>query len=225
MWKLSCNKSRELLEIFTVALGLIGRKLGMTQVFSPEGEFIAVSVIEAGPCVVLQKKTQENDGYEALQLGYGQKKLEKFNKPRQGHMKKAGDSGYAHLREFRSVKIDGFTVGDQLSLDIFENGEQVEISGITKGKGFAGNIKRWGFNRGPMSHGSKCHRVVGSIGSSAYPSRVFKGKKMPGHLGCDRKTSKNIRIVDKKQGENIILVKGAVPGPKNGIVVICKKSD
>ncbi len=208
-----------------MALGLIGKKLGMTQVFSPDGEVMAVSVIEAGPCVVLQKKTQENDGYEALQLGFGQKKLEKFNKPRQGHMKKAGDSGFTHLREFRSGKTDGYAVGDQLSLDIFEDGEQVEVSGITKGKGFAGNIKRWGFNRGPMSHGSKSHRGVCSIGSSATPARVFKGKKMPGHLGCVRMTAKNIRIVDKKQEENIILVKGVVPGPKNGIVVICKKSD
>ncbi|MBN2106883.1 MAG: 50S ribosomal protein L3 [Deltaproteobacteria bacterium] len=208
-----------------MALGLIGRKLGMTQVFSSDGELVAVSVIEAGPCVVLQKKTPENDGYEALQLGYGQKKLDKFNKPLAGHMKKAGDQGFRHLREFRSGKTGAYAVGDQIALDIFENGEQVEVTGITKGKGYAGNIKRWGFNRGPMSHGSKFHRVVGSIGSSAYPSRVFKGKKMPGHLGCDRMTAKNIRIVDKRQAENIILVKGVVPGPKNGIVVISKKSD
>lgn len=208
-----------------MALGLIGRKLGMTQVFSSEGELVAVSVIEAGPCVVLQKKSPENDGYEALQLGYGQKKLEKLNKPLAGHMKKAGDRGFSHLREFRSGKAGDYAVGDQISLDIFQNGEQVEITGITKGKGYAGNIKRWGFNRGPMSHGSKFHRVVGSIGSSAYPSRVFKGKKMPGHLGSDRMTVKNIRIVDKRQAENVLLVKGAVPGPKNGIVVICKKSD
>jgi large subunit ribosomal protein L3 len=213
------------LEIFTVALGLIGRKLGMTQIFSSEGEVVSVSVIEAGPCVVLQKKTPENDGYEALQLGYGQKKLEKFNKPQQGHLKKAGDKGFSHLREFRSGKTGTYAVGDQISLDIFESGEQVEVTGITKGKGFNGNIKRWGFNRGPMSHGSKFHRVVGSIGSSAYPSRVFKGKKMPGHLGCDKMTAKNIKIVDKKQNENIIMVKGVIPGPKNGIVVICKKSD
>ena len=125
-------------------------------------------------------------GTAALQLGYGQKKLEKFNKPMQGHLKKAGDQGLRYLREFRSAKVDAFTVGDKVDLDIFESGEKIEIVGTTKGKGFAGNIKRWGFNRGPMSHGSKFHRVVGSIGSSAYPSRVFKGKKMPGHLGCDK---------------------------------------
>ncbi|MCX5901737.1 MAG: 50S ribosomal protein L3 [Proteobacteria bacterium] len=208
-----------------MALGLIGKKLGMTQVFSTEGEFVSVTVIEAGPCVVMQKKTLGNDGYTALQLGFGQKKLEKLNKPLQGHLKKAGDRGFLFLREFRSAQVDAFSVGDQVSLDIFESGEKVEIIGTTKGKGFAGNIKRWGFNRGPMSHGSKFHRVVGSIGSSAYPSRVFKGKKMPGHLGVEKQTAKNIKIVDKNQAENIILVKGAVPGPKNGIVLICKMTD
>ena len=208
-----------------MALGLIGKKLGMTQVFSSEGEFVSVTVIEAGPCVVMQKKTLENDGYSALQLGYGQKKLEKFNKPMQGHLKKAGDKGLRYLREFRSAKIDTFSVGDQIGLDIFENGEKVEIVGVTKGKGFAGNIKRWGFSRGPMSHGSKFRRVVGSIGSSAYPSRVFKGKKMPGRLGCEQQTTKNIKIVDKKQDENIILVKGVVPGPNNGIILISKMTD
>ena len=208
-----------------MALGLIGKKLGMTQVFSSEGDVVSVTVIEAGPCVVMQKKTLENDGYSALQLGFGQKKLETFNKPMQGHLKKAGDKGLRYLREFRSAKIDSFTVGDKVDLDIFESGEKVEIVGTTKGKGFAGNIKRWGFNRGPMSHGSKFHRVVGSIGSSAYPSRVFKGKKMPGHLGCARLTAKNIKIVDKKSDQNIILVKGAVPGPKNGIILIYKMTD
>ena len=208
-----------------MALGLIGKKLGMTQVFSTEGEFVSVTVIEAGPCVVMQKKTLGNDGYTALQLGFGQQKLEKLNKPLQGHLKKAGDRGFLFLREFRSAQVDAFSVGDQVSLDIFESGEKVEIIGTTKGKGFAGNIKRWGFNRGPMSHGSKFHRVVGSIGSSAYPSRVFKGKKMPGHLGVEKLTAKNIKIVDKNQAENIILVKGAVPGPKNGIILICKMTD
>ncbi len=197
----------------------------MTQVFSSEGEVVSVTVIEAGPCVVMQKKTIENDGYCALQLGYGQKKLEKFNKPMQGHLKKAGDQGLRFLREFRSTKVDTFSVGDTVGLDIFESGEKIEIAGITKGKGFAGNIKRWGFNRGPMSHGSKFHRVVGSIGSSAYPSRVFKGKKMPGHLGCDKQTQKNVKIIDKKSDQNIILVKGAVPGPKNGIILIYKMTD
>jgi len=208
-----------------VALGLIGKKLGMTQVFSSEGDFVSVTVIEAGPCVVIQKKTLENDGYSALQIGYGQKKLEKFNKPMQGHLKKAGDKGLSYLREFRSAKVDTFSVGDQIGIDIFESGERVEIVGVTKGKGFAGNIKRWGFSRGPMSHGSKFRRVVGSIGSSAYPSRVFKGKKMPGRLGCEQQTTKNIKIVDKKQDENIILVKGVVPGPNNGIILISKMTD
>lgn len=208
-----------------MALGLIGKKLGMTQVFSSEGDFVSVTVIEAGPCVVIQKKTLENDGYSALQIGYGQKKLEKFNKPMQGHLKKAGDKGLSYLREFRSAKVDTFSVGDQIGIDIFESGERVEIVGVTKGKGFAGNIKRWGFSRGPMSHGSKFRRVVGSIGSSAYPSRVFKGKKMPGRLGCEQQTTKNIKIVDKKQDENIILVKGVVPGPNNGIILISKMTD
>ena len=208
-----------------MALGLIGKKLGMTQVFSSEGAVVPVTVIEAGPCFVMQKKTFQNDGYTALQLGFGHKKLEKINKPTQGHLKKAGDQGLRFLKEFRLATVDAFSVGDQVSLDIFENGENVKIIGTTKGKGFAGNIKRWGFNRGPMSHGSKFHRVVGSIGSSAYPSRVFKGKKMPGHLGCEKLTAKNIKIIDKKQDENIILVKGSVPGPKNGIILICKMTD
>jgi len=205
-----------------VALGIIGKKIGMTQVYSSEGEVIPVTVIEAGPCSVIQKKTLERDGYTGLQLGFVEKKPEKLSKPLQGQFKALSGKGYAVLKEFKLTNSDTYTIGDQINLDIFDSGEKVEITGVSKGKGFSGNIKRWGFSRGPMSHGSKFHRVVGSIGSSAYPSRVFKGRKMPGHLGSQRVFVKNLEIVEKRQDENILFIRGAVPGGKNGIVTICK---
>ncbi|MCX8044385.1 MAG: 50S ribosomal protein L3 [Desulfobacterota bacterium] len=205
-----------------MALGLIGKKIGMTQIFSSDGEIVPVTVIEAGPCVVVQKKDRNRDGYSALQLGYGQIKPEKLTKPLQGHFKKLGGKAFSVLKEFRTDAHEGYQVGDQIDVNIFSRGERVSVSGISKGKGFAGNIKRWGFNRGPMSHGSKFHRVVGSIGSSAWPSRVFKGKRMPGHLGAEKVTVKNLEIVDLRADENIVLVRGAVPGGKNSIVTILK---
>jgi len=205
-----------------VALGIIGKKIGMTQVFSSDGEIIPVTVIEFGPCAVVQKKTKELDGYEALKLGFAEKKPDKMIKPLRGQFKGLQGKAFAVLKEFRFDGIDSYKVGDEITADIFETGEHVAVSGISKGKGYAGNIKRWGFNRGPMSHGSKFHRVVGSIGSSAYPSRVFKGKKMPGHLGSERVTVKNLEIIEKRQGENIIYIRGTVPGAKNGIVTISK---
>ncbi len=205
-----------------MALGLIGKKVGMTQIFSPEGEIIPVTVLQVGPCAVVQKKTVEKDGYQALQLGFAEKKAEKFTKPLQGHCKKAGDKVYAVLKEFRTPEIDKYEVGDEITASIFETGESVVVSGTSKGSGFAGNIKRWGFSRGPMSHGSKFHRVVGSIGASAYPAKVFKGKKMPGHLGSRTVSVRGLQIVDKNDQEHIILVRGAVPGARNGLVTVRK---
>ena len=203
-------------------MGLIGKKIGMTQVFTHDGERIPVTVIEAGPCVVVQKKTVEKDGYSALQLGFSEKKPEKLTKPLQGHFKELEDKAYAILREVRLSQDNEHNVGDKITVDIFKAGEKVSVSGISKGKGFAGNIKRWGFARGPMTHGSKFHRAVGSSGMSANPSRVLKGKKMPGHLGTDKVTVKNVEVIDFRQEENILLLKGAVPGGKNGIITIFK---
>jgi len=205
-----------------VALGIIGKKIGMTQVFSPDGEVIPVTVVQAGPCIVVQKKTAEKDGYSALQLGFGDKKVQKCTKPMQGHFKKTSDAASAVLREFRVEDGVSYDVGQAVTVDIFEQGELVEIIGTSKGKGFAGNIKRHGFSRGPMAHGSKFHRQVGSVGQSAWPSHVFKGKKMPGHLGNSRVTVRGLRIVDARPDENLLLIRGAVPGHKNSLIMICK---
>jgi len=206
-----------------VAIGIIGKKIGMTHIFSKDGEMVPVTVIEAGPCAVIQKKTMEKEGYTALQLGFAQAKLAKLNKPMQGQFKKLDEKSYSVLREFRTKDVDQYEVGDEITADIFEPGEQVTVSGITKGKGFAGVIKRWGFHRGPMSHGSKHKRAPGSTGMSAYPGRVLKGKRMPGHAGAQRKTISNIEILDRREQENVILLKGCVPGAKNGILIIRKK--
>jgi len=204
--------------------GLIGKKIGMTQIFSSDGEIIPVTVIAAGPCPVVRKKTRERDGYSALQLGYGMKKPEKLIKPLRGQFRNTGGTAYGVLKEFRIDAADAYQVGDQIDVGIFARGEKVVIRGISKGKGYAGNIKRWGFNRGPMSHGSKFHRVVGSIGSSAWPSHVFKGRRMPGHLGARQVAVKNLEIVDLRADDHILFVKGAVPGGKNGMLTILKKA-
>ena len=163
--------------------GIIGRKLGMTQVYSQEGDVLPVTVIEAGPCAVVQKKTLGNDGYNALQLGFSQKKKNKINKPLEGHLKKHKASPYGYLKEFRVEKVDDYQEGEKITVDAFNAGDFVDVTGISKGKGFAGVVKRWGFKGGPGAHGSMFHRAPGSIGASAYPSRVFKGRKMPGRLG------------------------------------------
>ncbi len=205
-----------------MALGIIGKKIGMTQIFSPDGEVIPVTVVQAGPCTVVQKKTSEKDGYSALQLGFGEKKPRKCTKPMQGHFKKAGGTAISALREFRIEDDASYDVGQALTVDIFEQGETVEITGTSKGKGFAGSIKRHGFNRGPMAHGSKHHRAVGSTGHSAWPSKVFKGKRMPGQLGNTRVTVKGLQVVDTRPQENLLLIRGAVPGHKNSLLMICK---
>lgn len=200
--------------------GIIGRKLGMTQVYSQEGDVLPVTVIEAGPCAVVQKKTLGNDGYNALQLGFSQKKKNKINKPLEGHLKKHKASPYGYLKEFRVEKVDDYQEGEKITVEAFNAGDFVDVTGISKGKGFAGVVKRWGFKGGPGAHGSMFHRAPGSIGASAYPSRVFKGRKMPGRLGGDRVTVQNIKVIEVMPEENLILLKGAVPGSRNGVVII-----
>ena len=199
---------------------IIGKKIGMTQIFDQNGKVVPVTVVEAGPCVVVQKKTVEKDGYEAIQVGFGELREKLVNKPRKGHFAKAGVSLRRTLKEFRLEDVASYNVGDEIKVDIFEAGDKVDVSGISKGKGFAGVIKRWNFNRGPMSHGSKFHRAVGSMGASSDPSRTFKNKKMPGHMGARNTTVLNLEVVKVMADKNIILIKGGIPGPNKGKVVI-----
>lgn len=199
--------------------GLIGKKLGMTQVFSDEGVSVPVTVIEVEPSVVIQKKTTETDGYDALQLGYGRVKQKNVTKPLQGHFRKADKGLFRILREFR-MEIEGAEAGMELSSEMFVTGDYVDVVGTTKGKGFAGVVKRHGFGGGRATHGSMFHRAPGSIGASADPSRVFKGTKLPGHMGCERKTVQNLQVWAVRPDINVILVRGAVPGCKNGFVLI-----
>lgn len=197
--------------------GILGKKLGMTQVFTAEGNVVPVTVIEAGPCVVLQKKDLENDGYEAVQIGFMDKKASRSNKPAAGHAKKADTAPKRYIRELRGVDLGTYEVGQVLKADVFAEGEFVDVSGVSKGKGFAGVIKRWGQSRGPMSHGSRYHRRPGSMGS-IQANRVQKGKRLPGHMGHDSITVQNLEIVRVDTERNVLLVKGSIPGPKNGFV-------
>ncbi|RLC02640.1 MAG: 50S ribosomal protein L3 [Deltaproteobacteria bacterium] len=203
---------------------LLGKKIGMTNVFSSDGKLVPVTVVQAGPCVVTQIKTKEVDGYNAFQLGVDEKKVEKLTKPIAGHLKKTTDKGFRVLREFRTDDLGEVEPGAVLGIDVFAIGDKVNISGISKGRGFQGTIKRHGFSRGPETHGSRNHRKPGSIGNSAWPGRVFKGKKLPGHMGTNRETVKNLTIVDIKHEDNLLLVKGAVPGFKTGILEVRKTS-
>ena len=203
---------------------LLGKKIGMTNVFSSDGKLVPVTVVQAGPCVVTQIKTKEVDGYNAFQLGFDEKKVEKLTKPIAGHLKKTTDKGFRVLREFRIDDLGEVEPGAVLGIDVFAIGDKVNISGISKGRGFQGTIKRHGFSRGPETHGSRNHRKPGSIGNSAWPGRVFKGKKLPGHMGTNRETVKNLTIVDIKHEDNLLLVKGAVPGFKTGILEVRKTS-
>jgi large subunit ribosomal protein L3 len=200
--------------------GLIAKKLGMTHIFADDGRRIPVTVLEAGPCSVIQKKTVGKDGYNAIQLGFGELSAQRVTKPLIGHFKAAEKGAFRVLRELKVAEIDSYNVGDELNASIFESGELVDVVGITKGKGFQGVIKRWNFKGGRASHGSRFHRAPGSIGCSATPSRVFKNKKMPGQLGNEQKTVQRLQIVRIDTTENLLLVRGAVPGPKNGFVVI-----
>ena len=199
---------------------ILGKKLGMTQLFNEEGVLIPVTVIEAGPCRVIQKKTMENDGYEAVQVGFGEKKEKHTPKPMQGHFKKAGTGYMKYLRELKLDNSAEMNVGDEIKADVFEAGEAIDVTGISKGKGYAGTIKRWGTHRGPMTHGSGYHRGPGSLGACSTPSRVMKGKKLPGHMGVERVTVQNLTVVKVDAENNLIALKGAIPGPKGGIVYL-----
>jgi large subunit ribosomal protein L3 len=199
--------------------GLIGKKLGMTQVFSDEGIAVPVTVIEVEPSVVVQKKTKKTDGYDALQLGYGRIKQKNVSKALQGHFQKADKGMFRILREFR-MDLEGSEPGQELKAELFEPGDYVDIVGTTKGKGFAGVVKRHGFGGGRATHGSMFHRAPGSIGASADPSRVFKGTKLPGHMGNEKKTVQNVQVWAVRQELNVILVRGAVPGNRDGFVLI-----
>jgi large subunit ribosomal protein L3 len=200
--------------------GLLGKKLGMTGFFTPEGRYLPVTVIEAGPCVVTQIKTRATDGYDALQLGFGEKRKSRVNKPLQGHFKKSGEQCFRYLREFIVDNPEAYNLGQEITVDMFKVGDRVDIVGTTKGRGFAGVIKRYGFHRGPMTHGSRNVRRPGSIGCSAWPAKVIKGKKMPGQYGNDRKTVRNLEIIDIRPEDNVILVKGAVPGAESGLMTV-----
>ncbi len=198
---------------------IIGRKVGMTQIFDEKGYVIPVTAIEAGPCVVAQVKSEEKDGYSAVQLGFGDVKDKHINKPAKGHFAKSKLTVKKHLREFRVDTAD-VNVGDEVKADVFAAGDKVDVQGTTKGKGFQGVIKRHGQHRGPMGHGSMYHRRPGSMGSTSTPGRVFKGKKLPGHMGVGTVTIQNLDVVRVDLDKNVILVKGSVPGPKGAILKI-----
>jgi large subunit ribosomal protein L3 len=200
--------------------GLIGKKLGMTQIFDDEGRRIPVTVVEAGPCVVIQKKTVAKDGYNAIQVGFAAKDLARSNRPLMGHCKTAAQGAFSYLRELRLDDIDQYNVGDTISADIFNVGEIIDVTGTSIGKGFQGVVKRWGFKGGRSTHGSRFHRAPGSIGCSATPARVFKNKKMPGQMGNERVTVQNLQIARVDANDNLLLIKGAVPGSTNGLVLI-----
>ena len=199
---------------------ILGKKIGMTQIFTEDGLVIPVTVIEAGPVSVVQKKTVENDGYNAIQVGYVDAKDKVMNKPQKGHLAKAGVSNKRILKEFRLEDDSAYNVGDEIKADVFAEGDKIDVTGISKGHGYAGTVKRWGTHRGPMTHGSGYHRGVGSMGACSTPSRVMKNKRLPGHMGVEQVTVQNLDVVKVDAEKNIILVKGAVPGPKGGVVTI-----
>ena len=199
---------------------LIGKKIGMTQIFDENGKVIPVTAIEVGPCTVVQIKTVEQDGYQAVQLGFGDVKESKLNKPELGKFAKSKITPKKYLREVRLDSIEGIKVGDELKADVFAAGDKVDIQGTSKGKGFQGVIKRWGQSRGPMGHGSMYHRRPGSMGPTSTPGRVFPGKRLPGHMGVETVTIQNLEVVKVDLDKNIILVKGSVPGAKNSILKI-----
>ena len=198
---------------------ILGKKIGMTQIFDENGRVIPVTVVEAGPCTVVQVKTKDADGYEAIQLGFGEVKEKKLIKPTKGHFTKANVTPKKHLREFRLEEIS-YNVGDEIKADIFTAGEAVDVTGTSKGKGFQGVIKRHGQSRGPMGHGSMYHRRPGSMGSTSTPGRVYKGKNLPGHMGVETVTVQNLEIVKVDMDKNVILIKGSVPGNKGAILKI-----
>ncbi|MCA1743306.1 MAG: 50S ribosomal protein L3 [Desulfonatronovibrio sp.] len=206
-------------------VGLIGKKLGMTSLFSDNGTKVGVTVIQAGPCPIVQKKTLDKDGYNAIQLGYVETTGHKLSKPQQGHQSKQDKGFFKVLREFALDNADEFETGQELTTEMFKPGDRIRLTATSKGKGFAGAMKRWNFSGLPNSHGhEKVHRSTGAIGQCAYPGKVFKGKKMPGQMGNEKVTLSNAEILAVRPNDNVILVKGQVPGPANGIVVLRKKS-
>jgi large subunit ribosomal protein L3 len=206
-------------------IGLIGKKVGMTQLFSEQGEAVPVTVIEAGPCTVTDVRTAERNGYSAVQLGFGTNKESRFTRPVLGQFKKRNLPPSRTVREFRVEDVAAFQVGQTLNVSIFEKGAHVDVQGVTKGRGFAGVVKRHGFVAGHASHGPTAGKQPGSIGSSAYPSRVIKGKRLPGHMGAEVLTIKNLEVVAVDAEQNVLMVRGAVPGPANGLVLIRKRVD
>ena len=203
-----------------MARGILGKKIGMTRVFRENGESIPVSVLEVGPCYVIQIKRIEKEGYNAIQIGFQPKKDKRLNKPLLGHFKAAGKGGSAFLQEIRVDDVDSFKLGQEINSEIFNVGDLVAVRGISKGKGFTGVVKRWGFSGGDTSHGCRSHRVPGSIGASATPSRVMKGKKLPGRMGNKKITVKNLKVVDVVKEKNLILVKGSVPGSRGSLLEV-----
>lgn len=204
-------------------LGLVGRKIGMTRIYGPDGSVIPVTVIQAGPCPVIDKKIEEKDGYTALQVGFEEVPAHRLSKPVQGHQQKANCGFYKMLKEFRVAGVDDYEIGQQLTVDMFAPGEKVRVSGTSKGRGFSGVFRRWNFGGSPASHGhEKVHRKPGSVGQCATPGKVFKGKKMPGQMGNKPSTFLNIEVVDVRPEDNVVLVRGQVPGPKQGIVILRK---
>ena len=200
--------------------GILGKKIGMTRVFRENGESISVSVLEVGPCHIIQIKRIEKEGYNAIQMGFQPKKDRRLNKPLLGCFKAAGKGGFAFLREIRVDDVDSFELGQEINNEMFNVGDLVTVRGISKGKGFTGVVKRWGFSGGDTSHGSRSHKVPGSLGASATPSRVMKGKKLPGRMGYKKVTVKNLKVVDVLKEKNLILVKGAVPGSKGSLLEV-----
>ena len=205
-------------------MGLLGKKIGMTRVYTDMGAVVPVTVIEAGPCKVLQVKSEAKDGYNAIQIGFGAKKASRVKKPLAGHFAKADSEGYYNIREFRIQNPEEYQIGQDISLDeIFKTGDIIDVQGTSKGKGFQGVMKRHGFRGGPGGHGSKFHRRPGSIGMSASPGRVVKGKKLPGRMGTDTVLKKNVLVIDVRGDDNLILVKGPVPGAKQGLLKLFTK--
>lgn len=199
---------------------LIGRKIGMTQVFDENGNQVAATVLQVGPCVVLQRKRQERDGYDAVQLGFEEYALERANRPLQGHFKRAGRGAFRVLREVRLEKGEDYEPGERLTVEMFEGVRYVDVTGVSKGRGFQGVVKRHGMGGGRASHGSMTHRRVGAIGQCALPSRVFKNKRMPGRMGGVRVTTQNLEVLQVRKEDDAVVVKGAVPGPAGGLVLV-----
>lgn len=201
---------------------ILGKKIGMTQIFTEDGNVVPVTVVEAGPLSVVQKKTEDKDGYNAVQVGFIKAKDNKVNKPKKGHFDKAGVEYKKFLREFRTDDLEQFEIGQEIKADVFESGDKVDVTGVSKGKGFQGVIKRHNQSRGPMTHGSHFHRRPGSMGAASDPSKVFKGKKLPGHMGHEKVTVSNLEVVRVDAEKNLLLIKGAVPGPRGGFLTIKK---